>query len=224
MTNPTRTSIDPQQGYDLWANTYDDTPNPVVSIDTRYTISHLDPQPGEKILDAGCGTGRNIQPLLDAEADVVGVDFSAGMIDVARAKHPKVTFVTSSLDALPDHLVDFDAILCALVGEHLRELEAVFRGFHRALKPTGRLTFSAYHPWMAAAGIEANFTLADKEYRLGAETHTVDDYTSAMAAQSFSNILTHTYDVDDALVAQVPKAAKYLGKPLLLVFTAQARP
>ncbi|HAA77352.1 TPA: hypothetical protein DCE37_19745 [Candidatus Latescibacteria bacterium] len=209
--------INPKQGYDLWAPTYDNTPNPVVALDSRHTISHLAPQPGEHILDAGYGTGRNIQPLLDAGAIPTGVDFSDGMLSVAKQRHPDVSFTVSSLDQLPDDWSDFDAVLCALLGEHLSSIDPVFASLHRVTKPGGRLVFSFYHPWMAEAGIEANFTLAEKEYRLGAETHSIDDYAKSIADAGYTDVTTTVYDVDDELVSRVQKAEKYLGKPILVV-------
>jgi SAM-dependent methyltransferase len=233
MNDIPRIRVDAREGYDLWARSYDKTPNPLVALDARYTIAHLKPKAGERILDAGCGTGRNMQALLEAGAEIVGVDFSQGMINFAKQKLPGVSFFTSTLETLPNELVGFDAVepgfdaveagfdavLCALVGEHLTDLDRVLASFHSALNPGGRITFSVYHPWLAESGVEANFTLNNKEYRLGAETHTIDDYTRAMSDHSFTDISTTVYDVDDWLVERVP-AAKYLAKPLLVVITA----
>lgn len=221
MEEVTRVRVDAREGYDRWAPTYHDTPNPVVALDARHTVSHLDPRPGERILDAGCGTGRNIAALLDAGADVTGVDYSEGMLDVARAKHPDIAIHRASLDRLPDDLGPFDAVLCALVGEHLVYPRAVFAELRSVLTPEGRLVFSAYHPWLAEAGVEANFTQDGTEYRLGAETHSIDDYVGAMASAGLTDIVSTIYDVDDALVEAVPRAAKYLGKPLLVVISAR---
>ena len=58
--------IDARQGYDLWSETYDETPNPVVAMDVRHTLPLLAAGPGERILDAGCGTGRNFETMLQA--------------------------------------------------------------------------------------------------------------------------------------------------------------
>ncbi|MGI9374360.1 MAG: class I SAM-dependent methyltransferase, partial [Hyphomicrobiales bacterium] len=44
----------------------------------------LDPQPGERILDLGCGDGHLTHKIAQAGAEVVGVDGSDNMIDAAR--------------------------------------------------------------------------------------------------------------------------------------------
>jgi SAM-dependent methyltransferase len=221
MSKVKRVSVVAQSGYDLWADTYDQTPNPLVALDAIHTISRLAPKAGERILDAGCGTGRNIQALLDRGAEVEGVDFSSGMLKMARTKYPELRFTQAALDELPHELTNYDAILCALVGEHLDNTESVFTNLYSALRPTGRIVFSVYHPWLAAAGVEANFTLGEIEYRLGAETHTIEDYSRAMAASGFRYLDTEIYHVDEKLVSAVPRAGKYLGKPLLVVISAR---
>jgi ubiquinone/menaquinone biosynthesis C-methylase UbiE len=78
-----------REGYDLWATPYDQTPNPVVAMDSRHTLNLLDPKPGQKILDAGCGTGRNLSRLRRAGAKPYGLDFSLGMLRVAQENIPK---------------------------------------------------------------------------------------------------------------------------------------
>ena len=83
--------VDVREGYDLWAETYDETPNPVVAMDARYTLDVLSPRPGELILDGGCGTGRHLGSLLRARSNPVGVDFSRGMLEIARRNYPEVS-------------------------------------------------------------------------------------------------------------------------------------
>jgi len=80
-----------REGYDLWAETYDETPNPVVAMDARYTLDVLSSRPKELILDAGCGTGRHLGSLLRARSNPVGVDFSRGMLEIARRNYPEVS-------------------------------------------------------------------------------------------------------------------------------------
>jgi SAM-dependent methyltransferase len=223
MTNAkTIQRVSVEEGYDLWAEDYDATPNPIVAMDARHTIGLLAPRAGEWILDAGCGTGRNLGPLLAAGSRVVGLDFSLGMLRVARRKFPAAPLLRGDLQRdFPIEAGRFDAVLCALIGEHLDDLPSVFREIRRALRPGGRFVFSVYHPALAMAGKEANFTRGAVEYRLGAVRHTVADYREQIAAAGFAQTAGHEFDCDTSLVAAVPAAAKYHGQPVLLAIEAR---
>jgi ubiquinone/menaquinone biosynthesis C-methylase UbiE len=217
--------VSPRQGYDIWSEAYDSTPNPVVAMDSRCTMAMLSPQPGELILDAGCGTGRNYSKLLLAGSTAIGIDFSYGMLTVARRKladfRADFPVLLADLECtLPFESASFDAVLCALIGEHLSNLGSVLKQFYRVLKPGGRLVFSVYHPEMAAAGIEANFEQEGVEYRLGAFHYTVGEHQGFLAEAGFVQIVAKEFSGDEELVRSVPSAAKYVGFPILLVLTA----
>ena len=214
-----------REGYALRAETYDETPNPIVAMDARYTLDVLSPRPGELILDAGCGTGRHLGPLLRARSNPVGVDFSRGMLEIARLNHPKVPLALADLQRLlPFENERFDAVLCALIGEHLNELPLALREMHRVLRANGRLVFSVYHPEMAAAGKEANFERSGVEYRLGAHRYTIEDYTNLLDEACFEEPTRHEFLGDERLARTVPSAKKLLGFPVLLVFEAKRKP
>jgi len=207
-----------RRGYDLWASTYDATPNPVVALDRKHTFTHLRPAPGEAILDAGCGTGVNLRRLREVGARPVGLDFSPGMLRVAQRNAPGVPLAQADLNLdLPLRPQRLDALLCCLVSEHLTSLEALLRGAFSALRQGGRLAFSAFHPAVATAGAEANFEREGTEYRLGAQPYSVSDYLDQIHSAGFGALRWREYEVDAALVEQIPAAARYLGRPLLLV-------
>ncbi len=58
----------------------------------RGLIELLDPVPGERVLDLGCGTGELAADLAARGLEVVGIDVDAAMIDTARRNHPQVSF------------------------------------------------------------------------------------------------------------------------------------
>jgi ubiquinone/menaquinone biosynthesis C-methylase UbiE len=215
--------VDPQAGYDLWADQYDQTENPVVWIDGYAMSARVQVRPGERVLDAGCGTGRSFGAMLAQGAELVGVDFSAGMLRVARRKHPAAALVQADLQrGWPFRDGSFDTVVCALVGEHLGELDRVFGETRRVLRPGGRLIFSVYHPAMAAAGKEARYITGSVEYRLGAVKHVTDDYTRALEQAGFRTVSIEEIDGNEALAEAMPSQAKYVGFPMLLILEATA--
>ena len=211
-----------REGYDRWARTYDATPNPLVALDRRYTLGALEPRAGEAVLDAGCGTGAHLAGLSASRARAVGLDFSRGMLRVAQRRAPAAALAQADLNAaFPVRPGAFDALLSSLVSEHLRDLQRFFREAYAALRRGGRFVFSAFHPQLARAGIEANFEQGGTEYRLGAEPYTVDDYLTGMDDAGFERLECREYPGDEELAANVPGGSKYLGKPLLLLIRAQ---
>jgi len=91
--------------FDQVAKGYDRT-NSVLSVgnDALWriaTVRAVAPKPGERILDLAAGTGTSSVALAKSGATVTAVDFSAGMIEVGRSRHPDVEFVQADVTALP---------------------------------------------------------------------------------------------------------------------------
>jgi SAM-dependent methyltransferase len=174
------------------------------------------------VLDAGCGTGAHLAALATARSRAVGLDFSRGMLRVARRNAPRAALVQADLDReFPVRRRAFDAVLSALVSEHLADLRRFFQESFAVLRRGGRLVFSAFHPELARSGVEANFERDGTEYRLGAERYTVDDYLAHIEDAGFRILDWRDHRCDDRLVDEVPWAAKYLGRPLLLLVRAE---
>jgi SAM-dependent methyltransferase len=210
-----------REGYDRWSQTYDVTPNPLVALDRRVTFAALRPRAGERVLDAGCGTGAHLAGLCAARSRAVGIDFSRGMLTVARRRAPAAGLAEADLNqAFPVRRRAFDAVLSAPVSEHLLELSRFFSEAFSSLRAGGRLIFSAFHPELARAGIEANFESGGTEYRLGAARYTVDDYLNHIADAGFRQVVAEEYSGDARLAVEVPRAARYVGRPLLLLVHA----
>jgi len=95
----------------------------------------LDPQPGERILDVGCGEGTLTMKIVDRGASVLGMDNSPEMIAAARA---------SGIDAVLMDAADmsfsaeFDAAFSNATLHWVLEKEQAARAIYRALKPGGR--------------------------------------------------------------------------------------
>lgn len=104
---------------------------------------------GKRILDAGCGDGLYSHWLAEQGGDVVGIDVSEEMIEVAQDRYgDEITFECGDLtDEIPAEADSFDLIVCQHVLSHLPDLADPFAEFARVLRPNGTLVFSTHHPF-----------------------------------------------------------------------------
>jgi len=123
---------------DRWNPSLYDAKHGFVSELGAELVDLLDPQPGERILDLGCGTGHLAARIAARGARVVGLDASEKMIRDARAAHPTLEFQVG--DAA-DFCVDegFDAIFSNAVLHWVRRATDAARCMAAALRPGGRL-------------------------------------------------------------------------------------
>lgn len=101
-------------------------------------LNLLDPQPHEKILDLGCGTGPLTKMIATSGADVTGMDSSPEMVAKARSVYPDIRFeVMDATDfAFPDR---FDAVFSNAVFHWIPQQDKVLKCVYNTLKPRGRL-------------------------------------------------------------------------------------
>ena len=79
--------IDPETAFELWAEVYDDSPNPIVELSERAIIERFPDLRELKLIDLACGTGRLLPQLLRlAPQTCVGVDSSNAMLQKARLR------------------------------------------------------------------------------------------------------------------------------------------
>ena len=110
-------------------------------------ISQLDIPRGARILDAGCGSGRNMVELA-ALGEVSGVEVAAESVERARARGVGEV-VQGRLESLPWDAGSFDLVVCLDVLEHIEDDAAALRELHRVAKPGARLVVSVpAHPWL----------------------------------------------------------------------------
>jgi demethylmenaquinone methyltransferase/2-methoxy-6-polyprenyl-1,4-benzoquinol methylase len=97
-------------------------------------------RPGDRVLDACCGTGDLAVAARAAGAgEVVGLDFSERMLERARLKGPELEWVRGDVLALPFENASFDSAVVGFGVRNVEDLEAAFRELRRALRSGGRL-------------------------------------------------------------------------------------
>lgn len=108
------------------------------------TVRAVAPQAGERILDIAAGTGTSSAALARSGADVVALDFSAGMIAVGRKKHPELQFIQGDATALPFADNEFDAVTISFGLRNIERATDALAEMYRVVKPGGRLVICEF--------------------------------------------------------------------------------
>ncbi|MEW6521164.1 MAG: class I SAM-dependent methyltransferase [Thermodesulfobacteriota bacterium] len=111
------------------------------SVRRQYSESHIRAQPGQHVLDIGCGTGDILAFL--PEVQYVGFDIDPDYIQAAQQRYgSRGTFFCQPVgEGLNVPAASFDIVIAHGILHHLDDDEAktLFRIAHKALKPGGRL-------------------------------------------------------------------------------------
>jgi ubiquinone/menaquinone biosynthesis C-methylase UbiE len=177
------------EAYNHWSSTYDHDRNLTRDLDQAITQNTLANLRCKAVLEIGCGTGKNTALLAEISEQVYAFDFSAAMIEKARAKvqSGNVSFVVADLKrAWPCRERAVDLISCNLVLEHIKDLSPVFSEANRALVPGGCFFISELHPFRQYQGTKANFERDQQRTVIEAFVHHFSDFTSAATAAGFS--------------------------------------
>ena len=153
-------------GYEAWARTYDDLPNPLVQLEEPLVRALIDSSPPGRALDAACGTGRHTEYLRSRGHAVVGVDAVPAMLERARGRVADAEFQLGNLEALPIDAASVGVVVCALALTHLGDLGPPIAELARVVKPGGRIVISDLHPFMLLLGGGALFQASDGQYGL----------------------------------------------------------
>ncbi|MYC76609.1 class I SAM-dependent methyltransferase [Candidatus Poribacteria bacterium] len=177
-----------QKAYNAWSATYDSDENRTRYLDQVVTEKTLANSRYNSILEIGCGTGKNTYLLAQIGERVHAIDFSEGMISLAR-KNVKSSNVTFSLADLtrPWHYdnASADLVVCNLVLEHVEDLAFIFSEASRVLTSGGHFFICELHPFRQYQGTQANFQTAHKTIEIQAFVHHISDFLDAAESSGF---------------------------------------
>jgi trans-aconitate methyltransferase len=148
----------------------------------------LAPQPGERILDLGCGDGQLTAKIADAGAVVVGVDASAAMVEGALRRG--IDARVCNAEALP-FVSEFDAVFSNAALHWVRDQDAMLAGVRRGLKPGGRFVAEMGGHGNVAAILVALTAVLERHGYAGLEDGvnyypSPQGYSERLAAHGFS--------------------------------------
>jgi trans-aconitate methyltransferase len=164
-------------------------------------LEWLNAQPGEYILDLGCGDGQLTQRISDAGTHVLGVDASAEMVAAARERGIEAEQATA--EALPFRDATFDAVFSNAALHWVRDQDAMMRQVRRVLKPGGRFVAEmGGHGNVAAIQVALTATL--ERHGFGERERGVNYFPST---NSYTDRLKqHGFRVDQ--MALIPRPTK----------------
>ncbi len=142
--------------YDEIGVHYDRTRRADPRIATRLDAL-LQPEPGGRYLDVGCGTGNYTVSLAARGLTIVGVDQSTTMLRAALTKDPRVAWRRGDAASLPFRNGAFQGAICTLAIHHFPDLGAAFAEVSRVLAQGRFVIFTATPEQMGRYWLKAYF-------------------------------------------------------------------
>lgn len=169
-----------RQAYNTWAESYDSVANKTRDLEQQAALSLLQTVDFSRVIEIGCGTGKNTIWLAEKTNDLLAVDFSEEMMNVARQKmmSTKVTFRQADIT----HPWDFGVaslITCSLVLEHIENIDFIFSQVANTLQPGGTFYLCELHPFKQLQSSRARFEHDGETIQIEYFVHHVSDYFSA---------------------------------------------
>jgi 2-polyprenyl-3-methyl-5-hydroxy-6-metoxy-1,4-benzoquinol methylase len=123
---------------ELWERLPEELQPPDRAPRLAFLRAHV--QPGETVLDLGCGDGWMTAELAALGARPTGVEIARAAVERAQRRHPQLTFALAPIDGpLPMQDNAFDVVWSSEVIEHVADTARWLSEVRRVLKPKGRL-------------------------------------------------------------------------------------
>ncbi len=199
-----------KDAYNNWAETYDNVNNLTRDLEAKVIRTLLEPIKAERILEIGCGTGKNTQLLAGRCQQLIAVDFSEEMMQVAKEKikDDKVQFLQADITK-PWNFGKADLITSSLVLEHIEDLSFIFQQAAHTLNDGGLFYICELHPYKQLQGSRAKFEKDGNILHLEYFVHHVSEYFNAAMQNGFvCDHLHEWFDTDDR--SQTPRLVSFI--------------
>jgi ubiquinone/menaquinone biosynthesis C-methylase UbiE len=183
-SRPTDAGAEIARAYDRWARTYDTDANTTRDLDAEVLRQSALAIDGRDVLEVGCGTGKNTGWLAERARRVIAMDFSPGMLEVARGRVPleRVTLIQHDIrERWPVDDASVDLVIGNLILEHVSNVAPIFAEAARVLRPGGVMYSCELHPYRQLRGGQAHFTdeWSGEVVFAPAFQHTIAEYVNA---------------------------------------------
>ena len=198
------------RAYDRWARTYDTDANTTRDLDAEVLRRSSLTIDGRDVLELGCGTGKNTGWLAARARRVIGMDFSPGMLEVARARVPldRVRLIQHDVrERWPVDDASVDVVVANLILEHLSNVAPIFAEAARVLRHGGVMYSCELHPFRQLRGGQAHFTdeWSGETVYAPAFQHTIAEYVNAAVASGLATSRLDEWTETDAASPVIPR-------------------
>lgn len=175
------------EGYRMWADTYDRSPNPLLELESAILPQYFVPLAGKMFADIGCGTGRWAQYARRRGARVMAIDLSHEMLLQAAAKlELSGSLIRADAAALPSPDRAIDVSVCSFTIAYLVSLTQFAAEVSRIARPGSRVVISDLHPAAMKAGWKRTFRWSNQTYELEHSIYNERQILSAFAVAGLS--------------------------------------
>ena len=195
-----------RQAYHVWSETYDSVENKNRDLEARALRETLLGDDLD-ILEIGCGTGKNTEFLQTKAKKLVGADFSAAMLERAKAKITVANVEFRQMDLREDWNFaesSFDLITCSLAPEHIEDIDFVFVQARKVLRENGRFYIGELHPFKQYQGSKARFETGSGVFELECFVHHVSEFFQTAKNNDFRCAELKEW-FDDTIKTPVPR-------------------
>ena len=191
-----------RESYNDWSAQYDTNVNPTRDLEAVVLREVLKEVSFKRVLEIGCGTGKNTAWLVNRAEAVTAVDFSEKMLAKAKMKitSKKIRFVQADILDVWDFTENkYDLIVFSLVLEHIEDLNLVFEKVVAVTRTGSYVYIGELHPFKQYLGSKARFETEAGMQVLTCFEHHISDFLRAAFCSDFELIaLNEHFDNEDS--------------------------
>ncbi len=203
-----------QQAYNKWSETYDEVVNRTRDLEGKVFRKLLSDIIGERVLEVGCGTGKNTSFLVENSKNICAIDLSEQMLAKARSKiiSGQVKFIQADINQKWKFSNEkFDLITFSLVLEHIEDLDHIFRETSQILNEEGLVYVGELHPFKQYSGSKARFETENGIQVVKCFDHHISDFIESAIKAGLKLVKLEEY-FDEDNRSEIPRILALIFK------------